>query len=140
MANRSARWNASARRMMRSSDSGRSGAKSRGAGIVPDLTCSSTALPLPWNSGRAHTSSNSTMPAANTSLRQSTGSPRACSGDMYAYLPLMTPSSSSTSRARAIPKSTIFTLPSHDRRMFWGDTSRCTMPSGWPNSSVLRCA
>ena len=91
---RSSRWNASAFKMMRSSESGSSGANSRGRGMAPLLTISSASLPLPLNSGRAHVSSNSTMPAANTSLRQSTGSPRACSGDMYANFPLMTPCSS----------------------------------------------
>ena len=47
----------SALRMIRSSDSGSSGAKSRGRGIAPALTISSASLPLPWNSGRAQTSS-----------------------------------------------------------------------------------
>ncbi len=80
------------------------------------------------------------MPALHTSERQSTGSPRACSGDMYANLPLMTPSSSVTWRARAMPKSTILTAPSHDTSTFCGEMSRWTIASASPNSSVFLCA
>ncbi len=127
--------------MIASSSSGIDGSVSRGRGTCAFLIALSACLPfkLP-KSERAQVSSHSTIPVAKMSLRGSTGAPAACSGDMYANLPLTTPSSSCTWRARAMPKSTSFTIPSHETRMFCGETSRWTMPSASPYSSVLRCA
>ena len=89
---------------------------------------------------RPAASSQSTIPAANTSARASMGSPRACSGLMYPALPLRASPSScagepawaapSRSLARAIPKSQTFTSPSNETSRFDGDTSRWTIPSG----------
>ena len=42
--------------------------------------------------------------------------------------------------ALAIPKSISFTSPSKLTSTFCGETSRCTMPSGLPCASRLRCA
>ena len=85
---------------------------------------------------------NTRAPSANTSLRRSSGSPRHCSGDMYASLPLMTPTWVRTSRSLhlAIPKSMSLGTPSYESKMFCGETSRCTMPRGRPLMSHCRCA
>jgi hypothetical protein len=70
------------------------------------------------------------MPTANRSLRPSSGWPFACSGDMYAGLPLMNTDAvaSLAARAFAMPKSETLTAPSHDSSTLCGDTSRWTMP------------
>ena len=73
----------------------------------------------------------STLPRLNRSLRWSTGSPLACSGDMYAGVPAMRPDcvrlASSTVRAR--PKSVILTRSTpFSSRMLAGLTSRWTRP------------
>ncbi len=76
------------------------------------------------------------------SVRRSTFFPADCSGDMYEYLPLSTPERVTVawSAAFAMPKSTTFTPPSKVTRMFCGETSRWTMPSGLPVWSVFLCA
>ena len=78
--------------MISSSPSGIARSTSRGRGTCAFLMALIACLPfkLP-NSARAQVSSHSTIPVEKMSLRGSTGSPAACSGDMYANLPLMTP-------------------------------------------------
>ena len=58
--------------------------------------------------------SKSTAPTLNRSLRRSSFSPSACSGDMYAILPLTSPVRVSCPPVSnfATPKSRIFTCPS----------------------------
>jgi len=82
-------------------------------------------------------------PSENRSLRASTRSPRACSGDMYAAVPTSDPSTvrcsvrvsascapaSSLSRCFATPKSRIFARPSEVRMTFSGLRSRWTTPA-----------
>ena len=61
--------------------------------------------------------------------------PIACSGDMYATLPLRTPTSVSVddSAAFAMPKSTSFVCPSYVTKMLWGLMSRWMISSGRPS-------
>ncbi len=84
--------------------------------------------------------STSTTPNAQMSARRSTGLPLACSGDMYAAVPRMTPcivatalsvgelrrsvSVGSSVRAFARPKSSTFTVPSAVPLMLAGFRSR----------------
>ena len=60
--------------------------------------------------------------------------PVACSGDMYATLPLMTPAAvcSRLRCALAMPKSASFTSPCSLMSTLLGLMSRWTMPSGLP--------
>ena len=90
--------------------------------------------------GRAPVSiSNSTTPNAQISLRLSTGLPAACSGDIYAAVPMITPICVAAavnvgdcegspcgvvSSAFAKPKSKTFTVPSSRTLMFAGFKSR----------------
>ena len=85
-----------------------------------------------WNSRRIASISYITTASANTSLRRSSGLPRICSGDMYAFLPLTVPVRvrEFAPRALAMPKSSSFTTPSPHTMMLGGDTSRWTSPSG----------
>ena len=78
------------------------------------------------------------MPIANTSARRSIFSDRACSGAMYATLPLSCPVRVTARRdaARAMPKSVMRETPSTLTRMLCGDTSRWTISSERPSSSV----
>ena len=79
--------------------------------------------------------SNSSAPAAKTSLRASRGSPRSCSGAMYCGVPTSAPAwvssvavappAAATGRAR--PKSSSVT-PAGVRNTFEGLRSRCTSP------------
>ena len=91
---------------------------------------------------RAASSSHSTTPSENTSLRPSSGRPTVCSGDMYAYLPFTTPGrvSSALIAALAMPKSTSLVTPSNDTIRLCGDTSRWTSASGEPSASSRRWA
>ena len=82
------------------------------------------------NGGSPVSSSNSTQPTAYTSLRASTASPRACSGDRYWAVPMTAavcvtfwPSPS----ALAMPKSMTFTAPARLIMMLAGLTSRWMM-------------
>ena len=77
--------------------------------------------------------------------RASTGSPCACSGDMYGAVPVTTPCSVmvtvGASAARlgcslARPKSSTFTLPSVVSRMLSGFRSRWTIPALWAAASA----
>jgi hypothetical protein len=69
------------------------------------------------------------------SLRASTCSPRACSGDRYCAVPttaavcVMVEDESAT--ARAIPKSMTLTSPVGVSITLAGLMSRCTMPARW---------
>ncbi len=81
--------------------------------------------------------------SGKTSARRSTdGRPTACSGAMYAILPLSWPARVADRRlaARATPKSVMRVMPSTPTRMFCGETSRCTSSSGLPCSSRSSCA
>ena len=66
------------------------------------------------------------IPMAKMSARRSIFSDRACSGAMYAILPLSCPVRVTARReaARAMPKSVIFETPSTLTRMLCGETSR----------------
>ena len=61
---------------------------------------------------------------------------------MYEYFPFRTPDCVTVawSAALAMPKSTTFTWPSNDTRMFCGEMSRWTMFSGRPDWSAFLCA
>ncbi len=96
--------------------------------------------------------SQSSTPKAQTSVRPSTGLPRACSGDMYAAVPMIMPTAEagrasvgafdmdaergssleSSLQALARPKSRTFTFPSGVIITLPGLRSRWTIP--------LRCA
>ncbi|CAM4044273.1 hypothetical protein COSO111634_31930 [Corallococcus soli] len=107
------RSRSSARQMAASSSGGTSGLSRAGGTMVLSCTARRTAISeSPWNRRPPVSSSHSTTPSANTSVRASTLSPRACSGDMYANLPLSTPGLVSVLPAFAMPKSVSFTAPS----------------------------
>ena len=82
--------------------------------------------------------SYSTTPNEKRSLRASVAPPRACSGDMYATVPITTPGvvarlrvsplDDSSVRTFAIPKSRILTTLSRVMNTFSGFRSRWTMP------------
>ncbi len=88
--------------------------------------------------------SKRTHPKPQMSARRSTGRPFACSGGMYAAVPMMTPAcvarfgsvgelrmselTTGPSSALARPKSSSLTVPSALTFMFAGFTSRWTMP------------
>ena len=114
------------------------------------------------NSRRPASISQSRTPKAQMSVRRSIGFPAACSGDMYAAVPRMTPSCvpcaavrvgefiSVGERARsaaeaepgvasialASPKSRTLAFPSLEALMFWGLRSRWTIPLSWASSSA----
>ena len=81
-------------------------------------------------------------PTAHRSLRPSSDLPLACSGDMYAGVPLTSSDAVAllALRAFAIPKSETFTAPCHDRRTLCGETSRWTRPCGSPGLEGSSCA
>ena len=102
-------------------------------------------LPLERALAREHL--HSTHPNAEMSVRLSTGLPRACSGDMYAAVPRITPAAvpravsvgefeiegveeplASLSKIFARPKSRSLTRPSGVTLMFAGLRSRRTLP------------
>ena len=89
-------------------------------------------------------SSCSTTPSEKTSERASAVLPSSSSGATYDILPLTMPASvtlaRSASTARAMPKSTTFTVPFQVTMMLGGVTSRWTMPSGLPSGPVSVCA
>ena len=90
----------------------------------------------PLKARRPLSSSYSTAPKLNTSERASSGLPSACSGAIYAAVPITVPSmvrvSSESVTCLASPKSSSFTEPSVVTMMLAGFRSRCTTP--------LRCA
>jgi hypothetical protein len=108
--------------------------------ICRSCTARSTATSLSPSKRREPVrSSQRVMPRAKRSVRESTGSPRACSGAMYANLPFSIPAVLARLLALAMPKSVSFTAPSKETRTLCGVTSRWTRPSDWP-WSVSRCA
>ncbi len=92
------------------------------------------ALFLPVNRRLPVSTLHRTTPAANTSARQSSCSPMACSGAMYENLPLTVPGAVWVMRVAALatPKSMTRVIPSVPMRMLPGETSRWTRPSDWP--------
>ena len=98
--------------------------------------------------------SYSTHPNAQMSVRRSTGRPRACSGDMYARVPMIMPASvaagvatvgdcdtlgdepAAGSMAFARPKSSTLAVPSERTLIFAGLRSRWTMPCSCAASSA----
>ena len=106
----------------------------------------------PSNALRPDSISNSTAPKAQTSVRRSTTLPRACSGDMYAAVPITTPArvaaavivgecvasgeDRSTVIAFARPKSRTLTLPSGRSLTLAGFRSRWTIPFSCAASSA----
>ena len=77
------------------------GPDGRGIGslVIARITASSVSR---RNSRRPDSASHSTTPSENTSERWSTGSPEACSGDMYSTLPLRPPTCVSLMRPCAL--------------------------------------
>jgi hypothetical protein len=90
------------------------------------------------NGGRPVSSSNNRQPVEYRSERESTASPRACSGERYCAVPItawvwvIVPAESAI--ARAIPKSITFTAPVGVSMTLAGLMSRCTMPARWEYS------
>ena len=86
-------------------------------------------------------SQSTTRRRVDVRLRETTP-PLSCSGGMYAILPLTWPSRVVWMRpaAFATPKSSTRDVPSEPTRMFCGETSRWTMPSARPCSSLASCA
>ncbi len=119
---------------------GRSGRKSRSDGSRPAATLESVSAGVCPRSGCPPASSSySTMPAEYTSLGGPTRRPDACSGDMYATVPITSPScvSVSASMRRAMPKSMTLTCPSLASITFCGLTSRWMMPWLCANARAL---
>ncbi len=89
----------------------------------------------PVNGGRPVSSSYSRQPAEYRSLRESTRSPLACSGERYWAVPItwavwvMVDWASLI--ARAMPKSITLTSPLRVTITLPGLMSRCTMPAWW---------
>jgi hypothetical protein len=105
----------------------------------------------PWKARRPVSISYITAPSEKMSERASTGLPCACSGDMYAAVPTMTPSSvvawivrvapsapaSSGAVSLARPKSRTLTTPFAPSMMLPGLTSRWTMPNVFAAANAL---
>ena len=74
------------------------------------------------------------------SLRMSTDSPLACSGDRYCAVPITAwvwvIVELASASARAIPKSITLTSPAGVSMTFAGLMSRCTIPARWLYSSA----
>ena len=94
-----------------------------------NMTAAAVSLP---NGCRPVAANASTEPRENTSLAGRTGSPRTCSGDMYATVPTTDPAVVSVDApiARAIPKSMI-RGPSSAMITLPGFRSRWTRPCAW---------
>jgi hypothetical protein len=130
------------------------GSRSQTGSLV--TTAASTSVTVsPANAGSPASISYSTAPKAQMSARRSTGFPLACSGDMYAAVPMITPSAviagdvkvgdaarsgaesaGAAAIALASPKSSTFTTPSSRTLMLAGLRSRCTMPRACASSSA----
>ena len=89
----------------------------------------------PVNGGRPVSSSYSRQPVEYRSLRESTRSPRACSGDRYCAVPITWAVwvivAWASLIARAMPKSMTLTSPLRVTITLPGLISRCTMPAWW---------
>ena len=96
----------------------------------------------PENGGRAATISYRITPSDQMSVRASTSTPRACSGDMYVTVPITRPASVRNAvwvasapmlavggASLASPKSRTLATPSGRIITFSGFTSRCTTPA-----------
>ncbi len=120
--------------MSASSSGGTAGFRSAGPGGVSVATAISTPVTLGARNGTRPASIwYRTTPRLNRSVRASTRSPRACSGDMYAGVPTTapvrvtasSPASSPPTAARARPKSRSFTRrPAPSSHTLPGFTSR----------------
>jgi hypothetical protein len=76
-------------------------------------------------------------PKDHTSLASDAGPPDTTSGARYAGEPVTSPEAVIVeSRARAMPKSASFAVPSGVIRMLDGLTSRCTMPAACAAASA----
>ena len=115
-----------------------------------------TAVVPPVNAGRPDAISYNTAPNEKRSVRWSSSSPRACSGDMYATVPSATPvlvkrsvsppmvgpaetPTPSTARrglgtSLANPKSNTLACPRAVTKMFAGLRSRWIIPNSWAAS------
>ena len=117
--------------------------------FITDASVSDTSSP--WKARRPVSISNSTHPNAQMSVRLSTVFPRACSGDIYAAVPMITPicvapavsvgdcdgsPSGLGSSAFARPKSNTLTVPSSRTLMFAGLRSRWITPASCAASSA----
>ena len=105
----------------------RSGAVGRSAAI---LLSSASALGWSGYGPCPSTAAYSVAPSAHTSEAGEASSPRACSGEKYAGVPVTIPDwvSVASPWVRAMPKSEILARSSSVTRMFPGLTSRCTVP------------
>jgi hypothetical protein len=135
--NRSVGSFARARSTARSTNGGTSGAWVRSRGTVRAACLTRSAREVgPSNGARPDTISKRTQPRAYTSVRASTSPvPNACSGLMYAGVPIARPvpvsrSAPAASTARAMPKSATMAW-SPARRMFSGLISLWTTPRSW---------
>src|SRR6187200_3360304 len=86
------------------SPAGTCGLSARGDGGVSLRIARSTADAVsPLNAGRPVTISYNTAPSENKSARPSTASPLACSGDMYAAVPIIAPGPDVVGAAGTVP-------------------------------------
>ena len=120
----------------------RSASRAAGIGSLSTLL-SVSASPSPLKSRRPSSASHSTTPGREDvgAPVDVLGAPRLL-GRHVRELALELPGARRRELlvARATPKSVSRALPSMPTRMFCGETSRCTMPSGLPSSSVSSCA
>ncbi len=116
---------ASARSSNPSIAGGRSGLSVRTEGTTPEATWLKPATSLVISRRRRPvSSSNSTAPSEKMSVRRSTPTCVACSGDMYERFPLRLPTTERSWRRLASPKSDSFTSPANEMSTFDGVTSR----------------
>ena len=120
------------------------------SGDLSRTAASTSVNESPANVRRLASVSNSTHPNAQTSVLRSTGLPQACSGDMYAAVPMIMPAcvisavavaaslmrsgDEDTAAAFASPKSSTLTCPPGVILMLAGFRSRWTMPCSWAAS------
>src|SRR5439155_20700778 len=111
------------------------GAKRDGGSTTGSRTRSIRLVSDCGNSCRPVSSSHRMMPTAYRSVRPSSTSERACSGDMYETLPYTTPGAvfSVFNDDEASPKSVSLTSPKNDSSTLGGETSRCT---SWSDEKV----
>ncbi|MFE5795157.1 hypothetical protein ACFQ8C_21640 [Streptomyces sp. NPDC056503] len=102
------------------------------AGSVPPSGRGEWAAARARRSTTAVTGAGSQSPREKTSVAEATGSPGACSGDMYCGVPMIRPPRviRVTSAARAMPKSMTYG-PVGAGMMLPGSRSRRTAPATW---------
>lgn len=117
--------------MSTSSNSGATSGRSvrTGAGIAVNTAWVMARAFVPWNGGAPASISYVTTPRDQTSERASTASPAACSGDMYAAVPTVSPAAVSCVAVLpvstlAIPKSRTLACPLFVRMTLDGLRSR----------------